>query len=157
MKAPSLYPPVIPYLTASDAAKTIEFYQKAFDAQELYRLVDKGTGKIGHAELTIQGQIIMIADEFQGMCTSPKTLNGVTARMVVMVTDTDEAYSKAINAGGTSIRPPADQFYGFRMAVVADPSGQEWAIQQQVEQMEPEEMQRRWDAMADKCSEKKEA
>lgn len=146
------YPPVIPYLTADNAEKAIAFYKAAFDAQELYRLADSTSGRIGHAEISIHNQVVMISDEFPGMSTSPQTLGGVASKMVLMVSDTDAVYKRAIDAGAVSIRPPGDQFYGFRMAVIRDPAGHQWMIQHEIEKVAPEEMQRRWDAMAGTCS-----
>ncbi len=141
------YPPLTPYLSLSDAAAAIDFYQAAFDAEERYRLIDKASGKIGHCELLVFGQLIMVADEFPGMNTSPKTLGGVTSQIVVMAPDTDAAYQRALAAGATSVRPPKDEFYGYRSCVIADPSGQQWMLQHEIEKVSPEAMQERWDAM----------
>ena len=150
------YTAVTPYLTASDAAKTIEFYKTAFGAEERYRLTSE-EGRVGHCELTIGDQVIMIADEFPGMNTSPKSLGGVTTQFVLMVPNADAAYEKALAAGAESIRPPSDQFYGYRMALVRDPSGHQWMIQHAIEQIEPAEMQKRWNAMVAECSGKAQA
>lgn len=149
------YPPLSPYLSLADAGTTIDFYKTAFDAEERYRLVDKSSGKIGHCELLILGQLIMVSDEFPGMNTSPKTLGGVTSLIVLMVPDTDAAYQRALDAGATTVRPPNDEFYGFRSCVIADPSGQQWMLQHEIEKVSPEEMQKRWDAMvAEGCEQK---
>lgn len=145
---PSEYPPVIPYLTADNAAAAIDFYKAAFGAEEEYRLTDKASGKIGHAELTIDGQPFMIADEYSGFNFSPKTLNGCTTQIVLMVKDADSAYAAALAAGATSVRAPEDQFYGYRTARITDPAGHSWLIQHEIEKVSPEEMQRRWDAMS---------
>lgn len=151
MSTPDDYPPVTPYLAVHNAAKAIEFYKAAFDAQERCRLADK-SGKIGHAELTIRGQLIMLADEFPGMNTSPKTLGGVTTCFALMVPDTDAAYQRALDAGAIGIRPPADQFYGHRTATARDPFGHEWSFQQEIEKLSPDELQRRWEQMSGDCS-----
>jgi PhnB protein len=152
MSTPSTpeYPPVIPYLTVTNGSKVIEFYKAAFGARELYRLKSPNDG-VGHAELEIQGQVFMLADEFPGMSTSPATLGGSACTMVLMVPDTDAAHERAVAAGAESIRAPMDAFYGFRMAVVKDPAGHQWMLQHEIEIVAPEEMQKRWDAMAGAC------
>jgi len=147
MPLPATYPPVTPSLAVKDAAKAIEFYKSAFDAVELYRLVDPENGKVGHAELTIGGQLIMIADEYPAFNKSPATLGGSGTKFALMVPDADAAFARAIAAGATAVRPPSDQFYGFRAGTVRDPFGHEWMIQHEFEKVTPEEMQRRWDAM----------
>lgn len=152
MSTTSDYSPVTPYLTVDDAARAIDFYKAAFDAQERMRLTDKDSGKIGHAELTIRGQIIMLADEFPGMNTSPKTLGGATTCFALMVPDTDAAYQRALDAGAVSIRPPENQFYGHRTALVRDPAGHQWSFQQEIEKLTDNEMQNRWDKVAGECS-----
>ncbi len=141
------YPPVAPYLAADDAAKAIDFYKTAFGAEERYRLIDKASGKIGHAELTIRGQLFMIADEYPGFNSSPKTRDGCTAQIVLMVDDTDTTYAAALAAGAVSVRPPQNEFYGHRTAKITDPAGHAWMIQHEIEKISPEEMQRRWDTM----------
>jgi PhnB protein len=150
MSAPAEYPPLIPYLTIKGADKAIEFYKAAFDAEELYRLRSPG-GSVGHAELTIRGQLFMVAEEYPGMSTAPATLGGSATTLVLMVPDTDKAYQHALSVGGEGVRPPMDAFYGFRMAVVKDPGGHQWMLQHEIEKVSPEEMQKRWDAMAGQC------
>jgi PhnB protein len=147
MSAPTKYPAVVPYLAVTDASKVIDFYKTAFGAKELYRL-NSPDGKVGHAELEIQGQVIMLADEFPGMSTAPRSLGGSATTFVLMVPNADAAYKKALDAGATSAREPMDAFYGYRMAVVKDPAGHQWMMQHEIEKVAPEEMQKRWDAMA---------
>lgn len=147
---PAQYPPLIPGLAIRHAAQAIEFYQAAFGAVELYRLIDPESGKIGHAEITINGSLIMLADEYPAFNKSPETLGGSPIRLCLMVEDVDAATERARAAGATITRPPADQFYGHRSACVLDPFGHEWLIQHEFEQVPPAEMQRRWDAMVKK-------
>ena len=151
MSTPTSYPPVIPYLSVSGAAKVIDFYKNAFGATERYRLTSKD-GKVGHAELEIKGQVIMLADEFPGMSTSPKTLGGSATTFVLMVPNADAAHDKAVAAGAESVRPPMDAFYGYRMAVVKDPAGHQWMVQHEIEKVDHAEMQKRWDSMTGDCS-----
>jgi PhnB protein len=153
MSTPDEYPPVTPYLAVHDASAALEFYKAAFDAKERLRLADKNTGKIGHAEITIRGQIIMLADEFPGMNTSPKTLGGATACFALMVPGCDAAFERAVAAGATSVRPPGNAFYGHRTALVRDPFGHEWSFQEKIENVSDIEMQHRWDQMTSDSAE----
>lgn len=144
---PTAYPPMIPSLAVNDAAKAIEFYRNAFAAVELYRLIDPESGKIGHAELTLNGSLIMLADEYPAHNKTPGTLGGTTSKFCLMVEDVDAALNRAENAGATVILPPSDQFYGHRSASLRDPFGHEWVLQHEIEKVSPADMQRRWDAM----------
>jgi len=140
---------VTPYLSLSNAAAMIEFYKNVFGATETMRL-RQPDGRIGHAELKINGGSIMMADEFPEMgFVSPKTLGGVRSPVSIhlYVDNVDEVYARALAAGATSLREPEDQFYGERNAQVRDASGHCWDISMQVEEVSPEEMQKRFDAM----------
>ncbi len=141
------YPPIIPALAVHDAVQAIEFYQKAFNAIELYRLIDPETGKVGHAELSINGMMIMLADEYPAFNKTPQILGGTAVKLVLMVDDVDALVACASAAGATIIMPPSDQFFGHRSATVRDPFGHEWMLQKEIEKVAPEEMQRRWNAM----------
>jgi len=146
------YPGLSPYLSVSDAAKAIAFYKTAFGAVERYRLSDKKTGKVVHAELLIEGGLIMLAEENpQWGNKSPATLGGTAVTFCVMVKNTDASFDRAVAAGATVIMPVADQFYGFRSCSVRDPFGHQWMLQHELEKVSPEEMQKRWDAMTGGC------
>ena len=153
MSTPTEYQSVVPYLTVLGAAKAIEFYKTAFGAEERYRLTS-ANDVVGHAELSILGQVVMLADEYPGMSTSPETLGGVASKLILMVSDTDAAFERAVAAGATAIVPPHDAFYGYRMCVIKDPFSHQWMIQHKIEQVAPEEMQKRWDAMVQDCPSK---
>ena len=146
--SPHNYPPMSPYLTVRDASKAIEFYQSAFGATELYRLTDPASGKIGHAEIMLNGSHFMLADENLAWGNkSPQTLDGTAVKLCLMVENTDTATARASAAGATVEMPPCDMFYGFRCAAVRDPFGHKWMIQHEIEKVAPDEMQRRWAAM----------
>jgi PhnB protein len=148
MNAPTAYPPLSPYLTVNGAAKAIEFYTAAFGATELYRLSDPKTGVIGHAEIMLNGSLIMLSDENLAWGNkSPLTLTGTPVKLCLMVENTDAAVERAQAAGATVEMPPTDMFYGFRCAAVRDPFGHQWMIQQEIEKVSPEEMQTRWAAV----------
>ena len=147
MTTPTKYPVLAPYLTVEDAGRAIEFYKSAFGAVELFRLVDPQSGKIGHAELTISGQLLMLADEYPQYNKSPKTLGGSATKFSLLVPNADAACEQAIAQGATSVMPPNDQFYGHRSGSVRDPFGHEWMLWHEVEVVQPDEMQRRWNEM----------
>jgi PhnB protein len=141
------YPPLTPALAVHNAEQAIAFYQKAFEATELYRLIDPESGKIGHAELLINSSLIMLSDEYPAFNKTPQTLGGTAVKLTLMVDDVDALVDRASASGATVVRPPSDQFYGHRSATVRDPFGHEWMLQKEIEKVTPEEMQRRWDAM----------
>jgi PhnB protein len=145
------YPALSPYLIVHDGAAAVAFYTEALGAEERYRLVDSATGKIGHAELYVQGQLFMLAGEHPDWAKSPRTLGGTAVKLSLMVEDPDAAFARAVAAGAEALMQPQDQFYGFRCASVRDPFGHEWMFQREIEKVSPEEMQRRWDAMVTGC------
>jgi PhnB protein len=134
------------YLCVDDAAAAIEFYKKAFGAQELMRLTDRG--KIGHAELRIGTAVFKLSDEYPEYGTmSPKTLGGSPVKMHLSVANVDEFAQRAVEAGATIARPIADQFYGARSGQLTDPFGYTWIVATHKEEVPLEEMQRRLDEM----------
>ncbi len=141
------YPSLIPAFAVHDAAQAIAFYQQAFEATELYRLIDPESGKIGHAELLINGSTFMLSDEYPAYNKTPQALGGTTVKLTLMVEDVDAVVARASAAGAIVLRSPNDEFYGHRSATIRDPFGHEWMLQKEIEKVTPEEMQRRWDAM----------
>lgn len=141
------YPPLIPALAVHDAEQALAFYKQAFEATELYRLIDPESGKIGHAELLINGSLIELSDEYPSFNKTPQTLGGTAVKFTLMVDDVDASVACASAVGAIVVRPPSDEFYGHRSATVRDPFGHEWMLQKEIEKVTPEEMQRRWDAM----------
>lgn len=140
---PANYPRVTPYLAVDGAAEAIEFYKRAFGATERMRMGAPG-GKIGHAEIEIEGGLIMLADAHPDMeFHSPKTLGGSPVTVHIYVRNVDAFCSRAAAAGATIVRAVADQFYGDRSCQLRDPYGHAWSIATHVEDVSPEEMQRR--------------
>lgn len=142
------YPNLVPHLVVKGAARAIEFYKTALGAEERFRLATGDGGQVGHAEMTVQGQVFMLADEFPGMNTAPSTLKGTTVTFVLMVKDADTAFARAVAAGATAVMPPGDQFYGYRMGIIVDPFGHKWMLQHRLAEVSVEEMQKRWNEMA---------
>jgi uncharacterized glyoxalase superfamily protein PhnB len=135
------------YIRLKDAARAIDFYQRAFGAAEKFRLTEPG-GRIGHAELDFGGTTLMLSDEFPEYgIHGPQTIGGTTLTIHLHVDDADALIRRAVAAGATVVRPATDQFYGERSGTVRDPFGHEWNIGHEIEKLAPEEMQRRYDAM----------
>ena len=140
---PDNYPRVTPYLCIDGAAAAIDFYKKAFGATERMRM-GAPEGKIGHAEIEIEGGLIMLADEYPDMnFRSPKALGGSPVTVHMYVADVDAFCGRAAAAGATVLRAVADQFYGDRAGQLKDPFGHTWSIATHVEDVSPEEMQKR--------------
>ena len=143
---PTGYQAVMPYLHVKGAAEALAFYKKAFGAKERFHLVMGD--RIGHAEIEINGCVIMFSDEFPEMgVLGPKSIKGTTVTMALMVDNCDAAVKKAVAAGAKVKRPPQDMFYGDRSASLEDPFGHEWMLQQRLEVVSPKEMQKRLDKM----------
>jgi PhnB protein len=139
---PEGYHSVTPYLVVDDAKAAIDFYSRAFGAKEKFRL--PMGDRIGHAELLIGDSHIMLADEFPEMGhLSPKSRGGTSVSLMVYVPDVDTTFRKAIDAGASEARPIEDQFWGDRMGTLTDPFGHVWSLATHVEEVPPEELQRR--------------
>lgn len=135
------------YLHVKNAAKAIEFYTKAFDAQEKFRLTEP-SGRIGHAELDFGGTTLMLADEFPEYgIQGPQAIGGTTVTIHLHVDDADDVIRHAVKAGAEIEREPEDQFYGERSGSVRDPFGHRWTIGHSIEEVSPAEMQRRYTEM----------
>lgn len=135
------------YLTVDGAAEAIDFYTRAFGAREKFRLAEP-SGRIGHAELDFGGTTIMLADAFPEYgLRDPKALGGTAVTIHLHVDDADAAIRRAVEAGAMLEREPSDAFYGERGGSVFDPFGHRWLIGHNIEEMSPEEMQRRYTAM----------
>ncbi|MCP9488077.1 MAG: VOC family protein [Gaiellaceae bacterium MAG52_C11] len=140
---PEGYHTLTVYLAVDDAAKAIDWYKRAFGAEERVRMEAPGD-KIGHAELAIGDSLLMLADPFpQGSTTPPKELGGSTAGLFMYVEDVDAAVKKAVDEGATVVMEVADQFWGDRFGTIADPFGHTWSIATHVEDLDPEEIAER--------------
>ena len=135
---PAGYHTVTPYLLSKDAAAVLDFAKRAFGATEVEKHED-GDGKVQHAAIRIGDSMVMIGqanDKFKAM----------PAMLHLYVPDVDAVYQRAIHAGGNSVREPTNEFYGDRSAGVEDSTGNQWWIATHVEDVSPEEMQRRMEA-----------
>jgi PhnB protein len=140
---PDGYKVVTPYLVCADAARAIAFYKEAFGASERMRLGSPG-GKIGHAEIAIGDCVVMLADEHPEMgARAPRSYGGSPVSLVLYVADVDATVARATKAGATLQRAVEDKFYGDRMGSIADPDGHVWHVATHVEDVAPDELQRR--------------
>ena len=136
-----------PSLSVRDAASAIEFYKAALGAVELYRLPMPG-GKVAHAELRIGDSRLMLADEMPEWDNkSARTLGGTPVRLFLHTEGVDALAERFLKAGGKQVRPVEDQFYGDRTGQFEDPEGFIWTLSQHIEDVSPEDMQRRMAAM----------
>jgi len=133
---------VTPYLVVEGIPKLIEFLKQAFGAQERGRMA-RPDGGIMHAEVKIGDSVVMMGEPMGDSKAKPSTL-------YLYVEDVDAVYQRAIQAGGASVREPADQFYGDRTGGVIDPCGNYWGIGTHIEDVSHEEMAKRFAAMAGK-------
>ena len=132
MSAAPSYPPLSPALTVNDGAAGIEFYKRAFRAEERLRLTDPESGKIGHAELTINGALLMLSDEYPQFNKSPQTLGGTAVKLSLMSADADADFDRAVKAGAEVLRALTNEFYGHRSGTLRDPFGHEWTISEEL-------------------------
>ena len=138
---------VYPYLRVRNADAAINFYQTAFGAKEKFRLSEP-SGRIGHAELQFGSFVVMVSDEFPEYgVQGPEAFGGTGSSVHLHVDDVDAMTQQAVDAGAKLLMEPKDQFYGERASKVLDPFGHEWLLGSHIEDVTPEEMQRRWDAM----------
>ena len=146
---PQGYRTVTPYLTVNDAARAIDFYKKAFGAQEVVRMDGPG-GKIAHAEIKIGDSMIMLADEMPGSGSqSPQALHGTTSGVMLYVENADTVFNQAVSSGAQVEAPLADMFWGDRYGKLKDPFGHSWAVATHKEDVAPAEMSKRMqEAMA---------
>jgi PhnB protein len=139
---------VTPSLACTPCADAIEFYKKAFGAEEIVPRMTGPDGSVGHAEIRIGNSIVMLADEWpDGPTRSPTTLGGSTGALFIYADDIRSVWDRAIQAGAEEVYPLEMQFYGDLAGRVRDPFGHTWGLGQHVEDVSEEEMQRRMAAV----------
>jgi len=135
---------LFPYLRVHNAPEAIRFYERAFGATEKFRLVEP-SGRVGHAELEFGGTVLMLSDEYPEYgIHGPRKVGGTTFSIHLHVDDADAAIARAVEAGAELVRAATDAFYGERSGTVRDPFGHEWMLGHSIEEVSPEEMQRRY-------------
>jgi PhnB protein len=135
---------LFPYLIVRDAPAAIEFYKRIFGAEEVMRLAEP-SGRIGHAELKLGAAMVMIAEEFPDRgVLSPLAFGGAGSFLHLHVSDVDDMTARAAEAGAKILAEPKTQFYGERSSKIQDPFGHVWMLGQHIEEVSPNEMQRRY-------------
>lgn len=141
---PEGYHSITPFLTVRGADRAIEFYRKAFGAEELGRMHGPDGKSLMHAELKIGDSRLFLCDEVLEMgCRSPEALGGSSSGIYLYVRDVDETFKTAVDAGATVKQPLEDMFWGDRCGRIQDPFGYEWHLATHREDVPPAEMERR--------------
>jgi PhnB protein len=144
---PKDYEGATPYLIIKGAAKALDFYKKGFGAIEKMRMQGPA-GTVGHAEIKIAGALIMLADEFPEMgAKSPQTIGGSPVSIMIYVEDVDSFVKRATTAGAKVVRPLENKFYGDRSCTLEDPFGHQWHFSTHIEDVPPDEMTKRAEAL----------
>jgi len=144
---PEGYRSITPYLVVKGAARAIDFYKQAFGATEILRFPG-ANNMIMHAELRIGDSVIMLADEMpNGPYRSPDAFGGSPVSLMIYIENVDDVFNRALSLGSRQIREVEDQFYGDRSGNLIDPFGHVWTVATHVEDVSPEEMQRRYTAL----------
>ena len=145
---PDGYHTVTPHLAVRNAAKALEFYAKAFGAEETFRMPGPG-GVIMHAEVRIGDSTVMLGEESPDMgALSPQAIGGSPVSLMIYVKDVDASFARAEKAGCKVELPPTDMFWGDRYGKLVDPFGHKWSLATHKEDVAPEEMAKRMAAMA---------
>jgi PhnB protein len=140
---PDNYPRLTAYLAIDGAADAIDFYTRVLGAKERMRM-PMPDGKVGHAELEFGDSVVMLSDAAPEMGhVDPKRLGGSPVTLSVYVEDVDRTFADALAAGATSLEPVADKFYGDRSGQFEDPWGHRWNVMSHIEDVSPEEMEKR--------------
>lgn len=135
---------VTPHLIIKEAGKAIDFYKKAFGAEEIMRIPGPGGQSVMHAEIKIGDSFLMIADEFPDFgCLGPKSIGGTPVTVHLYVKDADAVYNQAVKAGATATMPLTDMFWGDRYGKLSDPFGHHWSVATHKEDVSPEECAKR--------------
>jgi PhnB protein len=139
---PRGYHSITPAIVVRDAAQAIDFYRRAFGAEEISRMAGPG-GSIMHAEIRIGDSVVMLGEENEQWGTkSPLSTNGNPGSLHVYVADADTAFRRAVDEGASVVYPLEDAFWGDRYGKVRDPFGHEWGIATRVREMTNEEMEK---------------
>ena len=139
---PPGYHAITPNLVVPDGAKAIEFYQRAFGAEEIVHMSKPGGGVL-HAELRIADSVFMLGEEMPDMgIRSPKAFGGSPVSFYVYFENVDAAWDRAVKAGAEPVFPLTDMFWGDRTGRLKDPFGHNWSPAQHVADPTPEEIEK---------------
>jgi PhnB protein len=143
---PEGYHTITPQLTCRDAARAIDFYKKVFGAEEIMRMAGPD-GKVMHAELKIGDSKFMLGEEMPGMAVAPTPGQIQPTSLFIYNEDVDTLYKRALQAGARENIAPSNMFWGDRYGKFTDPFGHQWGVATHVEDVAPDEMQRRGEEM----------
>ncbi len=152
------YHSVNPYLVVRNADRAIEFYKKAFGAEERFRMHGPDGKAIMHAELKIGDSVFMLTEESSEMkALSPESVGGSPVSLYVYVKDVDSVFNQAVAEGATALHTVKDQFYGDRSGYIKDPFGHLWSIATHKKDLSPDELRKAGDAFFEEMSQSKPA
>ena len=155
---PEGYHSINPYLVVRNAARAIEFYKKAFGAEERVRMHGPDGKTIMHADLKIGDSIFMLTEESTEMkALSPESIGGSPVSLYVYVKDVDAIFDQAVSEGATVLHPVKDQFYGDRSGYLRDPFGHLWSVATHKKDLSPDELRRAGQAFCEEMSKTKTA
>jgi uncharacterized glyoxalase superfamily protein PhnB len=140
---PAGYHTITPSIVVHDAAQAIEFYKKAFGAQEMSRYPGPDGKRLMHAEIKIGDSRVMLGDEMPEMgARGPRSYQGTPVGFYLYLENVDAAWKRAIDAGCTEKMALAEMFWGDRMGQLEDPFGHRWTLAQHVKDLAPEELKK---------------
>jgi PhnB protein len=153
---PEGYHSINTYLVVRNADRAIEFYKKAFGAEERFRMYGPDGKAIMHAELKIGDSIFMLSEESKEMkAHSPESIGGSPVSLYVYVRDVDQIFNQAVSEGATVLKPVNDQFYGDRSGYLKDPFGHLWSIATHKKDLSPDELRKAGEAFFEEMSKMK--
>ncbi len=147
---PAGHESLIPHLVCERCAEAIDFYKKAFGAEEVHRM-NSPDGRIMHAALRIGSSFFFLVDDFpeycEGKSESPLALQGSPVTLHHYVENCDTAIKRAVDAGAKVLMPAADMFWGDRYGVIVDPFGHKWAFATHIEDLTPDQIRQKMKGM----------
>jgi PhnB protein len=150
---PDGYHSINTYLVVRNADKAIQFYKKAFGAEERFRMHGPDGKTIMHADLKIGDSVFMLTEESKEMkALSPESIGGSPVTLYVYVKDVDSIFNQAISEGATMLKPVQDQFYGDRSGYLRDPFGHLWSIATHKKDLSPDELRKAGEAFFEEMS-----
>jgi len=153
---PEGYHSINTYLIVRNADRAIEFYKKAFGAEERFRMYGPDGKAIMHAELKIGDSIFMLSEESKEMkAHSPESIGGSPVSMYVYVRDVDQIFNQAVSEGATVLKPVNDQFYGDRSGYLKDPFGHLWSLATHKKDLSSDELRKAGEAFFEEMSKMK--
>jgi PhnB protein len=153
---PESYHSINTYLVVRNAPKAIEFYKKAFGAEERFRMHGPDGKTIMHADLKLGDSVFMLTEESKEMkAQSPESIGGSPVSMYVYVKDVDATFNKAVSEGAMVLMPVKDQFYGDRSGYLRDPFGHLWSIATHKKDLSPDELRKAGEAFLEEMSKMK--